>query len=113
MAERLDGPNVPLADLVELHLSRLSPEERDTMSRERDAMAEGERDKLPEDEAMSALVGTLKAAGPEGVSARDLRVAATRSTSWLYPKLAELRAAERVHSTQHGYWAWSESLISH
>lgn len=113
-AERLDGPDVPLAELTALRLSGLSPEERDAMSRERAAMvADRERDKLDEDAAVSALIEALKAAGSEGVAARDLRRVATRSTSWLYPKLAELKEAGRVHSTQHGYWAWSESLVSH
>jgi hypothetical protein len=114
IAERLDGPDVPWADLVALHLSRLSQGERDTMSREQAAMvADRTRDKLPEDAAVQALIEALKAAGPEGVRARDLTRAATRSTSWLYPKLAELKAAGRVSTTKHGHWAWSESLVSH
>lgn len=114
IAERLDGPNVPLDDLVRARAAGQTAEERDIAERDRATMIAGrERDKLDEDAAMSALIGVLKAAGPEGVPARDLRVAATRSTSWLYPKLAELAAAERVHSTQHGHWAWSEALVSH
>lgn len=114
IAERLDGVNVPMADLVRAYMAGHSPEERDRMLRDTAAMvADRERDKLDEAAAVEALIGALKAAGSEGARARDLTRAATRSSSWLYPKLAELKAAGQVRSTEYGHWAWSGALVSH
>jgi len=106
-----DGPPVAVTDLEAVRLSRLSDMERDMVERtRRDMVSQFEEPvRLDEVAAVEALKVALRAAGPEGVPARRLAEAATRSTSWLYPKLVEVGAT----STKHGHWAWSGELVSH
>lgn len=105
-----DGPDVPLAPVIESRNKTLSPEQRERESRERDSQREREsRARLSEAEAIAALERALRDAGPEGVQAKDLADVATRRSSWLYETgLASLRERGRVHRTRRGFWAWAE-----
>lgn len=104
----LDGPDVPLDELVRLHRESMTAGQRDMADRARAAlMAELEPPKLGEQDAVEALVSALRAAGAEGVRARDLAKVATRSSSWLYPKLAEVGA----QTTKRGNWALPNSQL--
>jgi S-DNA-T family DNA segregation ATPase FtsK/SpoIIIE len=106
----LDGPDVPLADLVRLHEQSMTADQRDMAERARRALLdELESPKLSEQDAMEALVAALRAAGTEGVHVRDLAKAATRARSWTYEKLPELGA----RATKRGNWALPSGELVH
>lgn len=105
-----DKPDVPIEDIVSLHWDSLSPEQQDTMSRQRDKLRDSTAGtKLSEDAARDKVRDTLQNAGTDGVRAKDLATAATRSSSWLYPLLSEWREQGLVAPTRHGHWAWCGS----
>lgn len=106
----LDGPDVPLAELVRLHEQSMTAGQRDIAERARAAlMAELEPPKLSEQDAVEALMSALRVAGPDGAHVRDLAVAATRARSWTYAKLPKLGA----HTTKRGNWALpSKDLVN-
>lgn len=106
----LDGPSVPIADLVRAHEQSLTAEQRDTAEQARRAMmAELEPAKLSEQDAVEALMSALRAAGTDGAHVRDLAKAATRARSWTYAKLPELGA----HTTKRGNWALPAGELVH
>jgi len=98
----LDGPDVPLAELVRRHQESLTAGQRNAADAARAAlMAELEPPKLSESDAIEALASALRAAGTDGAHVRDLAKAATRARSWTYAKLTEMGA----QTTKRGNWA--------
>jgi len=106
----MDGPDVPLAELVRRHQESLTAGQQDMAQAARDAlMAELDPPKLSESDAIEALVSALRAAGPDGAHVRDLAKSATRARSWTYAKLTEMGA----RATKRGNWTLpNEELVN-
>lgn len=106
----MDGPNVPVEELVRRHRESLTAGQRDAADAARAAlMAELEPPKLSESDAIEALTSALRAAGTDGAHVRDLAKAATRARSWTYAKLTEMGA----RTTKRGNWALPNGELAH
>lgn len=100
-----DAPDVDLADVIAARRESMSQEERDRLDAAR-AEALGETEpKLSEEAAKEAMLEALAEAWPDGVRAKDLYRAATRSSSWFYPVANAWAEENIVQRTMHGTWA--------
>jgi DNA segregation ATPase FtsK/SpoIIIE, S-DNA-T family len=100
-----DAPDVDLADVIAARRESMTEEERDRLDAARaEALGESAA-RLSEEAAKEAMLAALAQAWPDGVKAKDLQRAATRSASWFYP-VANAWAEEKVvERTTHGTWA--------
>jgi DNA segregation ATPase FtsK/SpoIIIE, S-DNA-T family len=100
-----DAPDVDLADVIAARRESMTAEERERLDAAR-AEALGESaPKLSEEAAKEAMLERLAEAWPEGVRAKDLYTAATRSSSWFYPVANAWADEDIVQRTTHGTWA--------
>jgi hypothetical protein len=99
------GPQVEIEDVMASRDSHLTEEERERLERDRRvALAEVPGQRLNEEQARDALIRALEAAGPEGAKAKDLQVAADRSSSWFYKVAAQMAEDGIVKRTTRGKW---------
>lgn len=113
-----DGPDVPLGEILRARDESLSPEQRERESRERaeverEALERESRGKLGEREALEALGAALRAAGTEGIRAKDLQAAATRGSTWLYDTgLPYFQERGQAWRTSRGMWTATPPLVN-
>lgn len=103
-----DAPDVDLADVIAARRESMTDEQRERSDREREAaLTDGgvSDEKLSEEAAKEAMLTALAQAWPEGVRAKDLQRAATRSSSWFYPVANGWADEGIVQRTEHGTWA--------
>jgi S-DNA-T family DNA segregation ATPase FtsK/SpoIIIE len=108
MGEWDAAPDVDLADMIAARRRRMTEAERDAADRQREELlAEdaGPSKRLGEEEAKQAMLTKLAEAWPEGVKAKELQTAATRSASWFYPVANAWSEEGIVQRTKHGSWA--------
>lgn len=95
-----------LAEIIAAHRERLTTEEREREDREREQDVAGvPAPRLPEPDAVSAMLEALKEAGADGMAPKDLQHAAGRSSSWFYPVANGLAEKGVLRRTRHGNWA--------
>jgi DNA segregation ATPase FtsK/SpoIIIE, S-DNA-T family len=108
--EWTENGEIELDEITARRTESLSPEQRETERREREAEGVVPA-RLAETEAYAALVSALRAAGLEGTTPAKLMAAATRKSTWLYDKLEELEEAGQVKRTRAGLWAWTGASV--
>lgn len=100
-----EGPDADLADIIEERRSRLSPEERERSDREREAaLAENGNGAGSDEDAVTAMLRALAAAGDEGMAPKALQAAAERSSSWFYPEAKKLDEQGLMRRTKRATW---------
>lgn len=103
-----EAPDIDLADVIAARRESMTEEQREESDRLRQAAltSDGEPvEKLGEDSAKEAMLNALAEAWPDGVKAKDLQRAATRSSSWFYPVANGWAEEGLVRRTEHGTWA--------
>lgn len=106
-------PDVNLADVIAARRERLTAEEREQLDRDREEAVAVPAPRLPEPDAVEAMLRALAQAGEGGMAAKDLQQIAGRSSSWFYPKANELAEAGRLRRTKHGTWALADDRPAH
>ena len=104
------GPELDPDELIAARRERLSPEQREREDRLREEAQAEARDaearRMEEPEARAKLLEMLAEAWPESVSAKTLRMATGRSSSWFYEvanRLEEDGALKR-DTERYGHW---------